>query len=102
LAGVSGVQPQVREAREAIGRGCFEQKLDAVAVLDFGVVDPRFEHQPLRVHQKMALSSFDLLGSVVAALLSAHPGRFDRLAVHYGCAGLRVPLQTDSNPLAQG
>jgi len=33
-------------------------------------VDPRFDHQTLRVHQKMALPSFDLLSSVVATLFS--------------------------------
>src|SRR5215203_4760420 len=32
---------------------------------------------------KMALSSFNLLGSVVAALFAAYPGRLERLAVDY-------------------
>jgi hypothetical protein len=81
-----------------------EQELDAVAVLDVGVVDPHFEHQLLRrVHQEVSLASLDLLGAVVSTLFAAHPGRFDRLAVDYPGAGLRVPLQTDPHPpLAQG
>src|SRR5919107_1713933 len=50
----------------------------------------------------MALSSFDLLGPVVSALCASYHGGLDRLAVYYAGAGLRVPLQTDPHPLAQG
>src|SRR5215208_3637121 len=50
----------------------------------------------------MAFASFDLLGAVVTALFSAHAGRLDRLAVHYGCAGLGVSLQADPNALTEG
>src|SRR5215203_1374866 len=50
----------------------------------------------------MALSTLHLLASVVAALFSTHPGSLYRLAIHYGGAGLRVPLETDPDPLTQG
>ena len=66
-------------------------------------MNPRFYHQTLRVHQEVALSAFDLLGPCsIATLFSAHARGLDRLAVHYGRAGLRVPLQTDPHSLAQG
>jgi hypothetical protein len=36
-------------------------------------------------------------------LFSAYAGHLlDRLAIYYACAGLRVPLNTHSHPLAQG
>src|SRR3712207_7838460 len=50
----------------------------------------------------MALSAFDLLSSVVAAFFSTYAGRFDRLGVHYRCAGLRVPLEANSHSFAEG
>jgi hypothetical protein len=62
---------------------------------------PSLEHQSLRVYQKVALVTLDLLAAVIATLFSAHPGRFDRLAVDYPGARLRVPLETDLHPLAQ-
>jgi hypothetical protein len=65
-------------------------------------VDPRFEHQTLRVDQQVAFSAFDLLGSIVSSLLSAHSGRFERLTVDDGCAGLRVSLEANPHSLAQG
>ena len=68
-----GIQPHVREARQAIGRGGLKQELDAFPVLDFRAVDPHFEHQSLRVEEQMALASFDLFGSVVPPLLSSSP-----------------------------
>jgi hypothetical protein len=37
-------------------------------------MDLGFEHQTLRVHQEMALSSLYLLSTVVTTLLSAYPG----------------------------
>src|SRR5215210_8702615 len=50
----------------------------------------------------MPLSAFDLLAPVVAALFSSHAGSLDRLAVHYGRAGLRVSLEAHPQTLAQG
>src|SRR5215217_8620205 len=50
----------------------------------------------------MALSAFDLLSCVVAAFFSTYAGRFDRLGVHYRCAGLRVSLEANSHSFAQG
>jgi hypothetical protein len=48
----------------------------------------------------MALASFDLLSSVVAAFFSTYAGRFDRLGIYYGCTGLRVPLEANSHSFA--
>src|SRR3712207_7091323 len=50
----------------------------------------------------MALSALHLFSAIVTALLSSHPGRLNRLAIHYGCAGLRVPIEANTHPLAQG
>jgi hypothetical protein len=36
-------------------------------------MNPSFEHQTLRVHQQMALSSFDLLGPIVTRSLPPTP-----------------------------
>jgi hypothetical protein len=65
-------------------------------------VNPGFEHQTLRVYQDVALSAFDLLAAIVSSLLSTHPCRFDRLAIHYGRARLGVPLGAYPYPLTQG
>jgi hypothetical protein len=64
-------------------------------------VNAGFEHQTLCVHQEVALSAFDLLASIVSSLLSAHPGRFDRLAIYYPSARLRISLEAYPHPLAQ-
>src|SRR3712207_5909067 len=50
----------------------------------------------------MALPPFDLLGTVVATLFSAHARGLDRLGIHDGRAGLRVPLEAYPRALAQG
>src|SRR5215216_3222670 len=65
---------------------------------NLGTVDLRFEYQPFGIHQKMALSTLNLLATVVSTLLSAHPSRLDRLGIHYACARLRISLQ--ANPKA--
>ena len=49
----------------------------------------------------MALSALYLFAAVVASLIPAYAGRFDRLAVHYSCTGLRVPLEVHPHPLVQ-
>src|SRR5919112_6281047 len=66
---VSGVQPQVRKTLgQAIARVRVQQELDALPILDFRAINPRLEHQSLRVLQDVTLTSFDLLGPVVTAL----------------------------------
>jgi hypothetical protein len=50
----------------------------------------------------MPLSALDLLASIVSSLLSAHPGRFNRLAIYDARARLRLSLETNPHPLAQG
>ena len=83
--------------------GCeIQQNLDAISVLDLCAVNPGFERQTLRVYQEVSLSSFDLLATVVSALLSAYAGRFDRLAIYDARARLRVSLEAYPHPLTQG
>jgi len=66
-------------------------------------VDPGFEHEALGVYQQMSLlRPFDLLGPVVAALFSSHTGALYRLGIHHASAGLRISLQANPQPLAQG
>src|SRR5829696_6405014 len=103
FSGVSGVQPQVAETLgQTIARVCVQQELDALPVLDLRAVEAGFDHQSLRVYQQVPFASFDLLGPVVTALFPAHACCLDRLAIHYGGTGLRVSLEADSHPLAQG
>src|SRR3712207_5009736 len=101
FSGVASVHPQVAEARKVL-RCEIQQNLDALPILDLCAVDLGFEHWALRVHQEVALSAFDLLAAVVAALFSAYAGRLDRLAIHYPRTGLRVPLEAHPHTLAQG
>jgi hypothetical protein len=82
--------------------GAVQQRLDAFVVHHLGAVDPGFKHESLRIYEQVALSALHLFPAIVAAFFPAHPGRLDRLAVHYPRAGLRVSLQTNPRPLAQG
>ena len=64
-------------------------------------MNPRLEHQTLRVHEQMPFSAFDLLGPVLTALFAAHDARgLDRPAIYYPGAGLRVTLQAHPHALA--
>ena len=92
----------MREARETCARRGPQQELDAVAIGDVGGVDPDHEHQTLRVYEQMPLSSLDLLGSVVTALLPTDARGLHRLAIHYARAGLGVPPEAYPHALAQG
>ena len=67
-----------------------QQRLDAVAIRDTRTMNFGPEYQALRIHQKVTLSALDLLAPVVAALFATHISSFDRLAVDYACAGLRI------------
>jgi hypothetical protein len=53
-------------------------------------MDFRCEHQPLRIHQHMALAPLDLLGPIVAPL-AAYTRRLDALTVNNGGARLGFP-----------
>jgi hypothetical protein len=75
-----------------------QQRLDPFVIHNLCAVELGFEDETLRVHQDVALSSLDLLSSVVAALFSAYRGALDRLAFHHARAWLRIPLQ--ANPTA--
>src|SRR5215212_3615947 len=50
----------------------------------------------------MAFPTLDLLGPVVAALVSSNPGCLDRLAIYDTRARLRVPLYAHPHSIAQG
>src|SRR5215212_10009487 len=63
-------------------------------------VDLRFEHQSLRVHQQMALSSLHLLAGVVATLLPANSGGLHALAVDDAGCRLWVPPEAHPHPPA--
>jgi hypothetical protein len=80
-----------------------QQDLDTLpVVLDLRAMDLGFEHQALRIYEQVSLSALDLLTAIVTTLLSAYPGRLDRLAIYYACAGLRISLHADPHPFAQG
>jgi hypothetical protein len=66
-------------------------------------MNPRLEHQTLRVHEQMPFSAFDLLGPVLTALIAAHDARgLGRLTVHYPGAGPRAPIQAYPHAPAKG
>ena len=79
----------MRKTRESILR-TLQQRLDPVAIRDTCTMNFRPEYQALRIYQKVTLSTLDLLTPVVAALFAAHISSFERLAVDYACAGLRI------------
>ena len=60
-----------------------------------------FEHQPLGVHQQVTLSAFDLLATIITALLSTYASRLDRLGIHYAGSRLRVSLQASPKAFAE-
>lgn len=86
------------EARKVV-RCEIQQNLDALSVLDLRAMDPGLEYQILSVHQEVALSTFDLLATVVSALFSTDTGCLDRLAIHCARAGLRISLQFEDSHL---
>src|SRR5215217_3800145 len=62
-----------------------------------------FEHQTLRIHEQMALSTLHLLATVVTSLLSSYTNALHRLAVDDAGARLGIPPHTPhAHPLAQG
>jgi hypothetical protein len=61
----------VRKALKALARR-LQQHPDAIFVWNFGAVYFAFEHQTFGVDEQMALSAFDLLGRVEAALFASH------------------------------
>jgi hypothetical protein len=101
LSGVARVQPQLGETLgQTIAHGDIQQELDALLVLDLCAVELGHEHQALGVNEQMTLAPLDLLGPYsIAALFGVHARGLDRLAIHDGRAGLRVPLQANPHPL---
>jgi|SRR5688500_5437017 hypothetical protein len=79
------------------------QRLDPFVIHHLGAVELGFEYETLGVHQDVALTPFDLLASVLTALLSAHRGALDRLAIHHACTtGLGIPVQANPKALSNG
>jgi hypothetical protein len=89
----------MRKTRET-SFGVLQKRLDPIPVHEVGAMDLRLEHQSLGIDQEVALAAFDLLAAIVTAFFPANPGRFNRLAVNYPGAGLRVPLEAHPYPLA--
>src|SRR5215212_5900844 len=77
-----------------------QQRLDPVAISDTCTMNFRPQYQALRIHQKVTLSALDLLATVVAAFFATHISSFDRLAVDYACAGLRIAPETNPQTFA--
>src|SRR5215207_2125586 len=91
---VAGVYPQMFEAGE-VHICSLQERLDPVPVHHLGAVNLRLEHESFRIHQQMALTTFDLLATVVTSVFPAYPGSLYRLAIHNASAGLRVSLQAN-------
>ena len=87
-------------AREQL-LGALQQALYAVAVGDASTTDLRLHQQAFGIDQEVAFSALDLLPAVVsAALLAAHAGRLDALAIADTGAGLGASPEADPHPLA--
>src|SRR5215204_397202 len=98
LTSIASVHPQVRKAGELLA-AMLQERLDSLLVHKLGAVDLCFEYEALGVHQQVTLAALDLLSTVETALFPAHPGRFDRLAIHYPGAGLGIPVQANAQTL---
>ncbi len=82
-----------------------QQRLNALIVHDLlCAVNLGLEHEAFGIYEQVTFSaSYLLAAQFVAAFFSTYyPSRFDRLAIHYPGAGLRVPLEADPHPLAYG
>jgi hypothetical protein len=79
---VTGIHPQVREARKAISP-TLEQQLDPVLIGNLRAVDLGLQDQSLRIHEQVTLSAANLLPTIVSPCFSAHPGSLCRLGIHY-------------------
>jgi len=96
LAVVASVQPQMLHAREQLF-GVPQQQLYPVALSDFGRMDLHLEQQTLSIDEDVALCALYLLASIITALLSAHAGTLERLAVHAArTTRLGISPKTDS------
>ena len=62
-----------------------QKRLYPIAIHDICWLNLRFEHQALRIHEQMTLSSLNLLAAIVPAL-SSYAGSLHRLAIHYARA----------------
>jgi hypothetical protein len=60
------------------------------------------EDEAFGVHQNVALTSLDLLASVITSIFSTYSGSFNRLGIDYASAGLRIPLQAHPQAFSYG
>src|ERR671910_33308 len=79
-----------------------QQHLDALVVHDLCAHDLCLEYEAFGVYQQMSLTALYPLPVVVAAFFSTHAGRLDRLRIDDTRARLRVPVESNPQPLAQG
>jgi hypothetical protein len=79
---LTGVHPQMPEARKASASG-LQQQLDPVLLGDLGAEDLYSEEQTLRIYEQVsagvAFYLGDLLAAIVTAVFATHCGGFGRL-----------------------
>jgi hypothetical protein len=63
--GISLVRPDRAESRKG-GTECSQEELGAETIMEVGRMDHGLEHEPVGVHQQVALASGDLLGPIKA------------------------------------
>jgi hypothetical protein len=63
------------------------------------VVNLRCEHQPLRVHRQVVLSSLDFVPRIVAALFTVTAGGLEAPAIDDGGADLGIPPEAHPHAL---
>ena len=66
LPGIPGIEPQVGQAREALG-DALEDLPRPVAIRNIGGMDDHRQHQTDRIDEQMALAAVQFLGAIVAA-----------------------------------
>jgi hypothetical protein len=86
---VTGIHPQMREARKAIFY-TLQQQLYPVLIGNLGTVNLGLQDQPFRIHEQVSLPAANLFPTILSPRFSAHPGSLCRLGIHYSSAGLRV------------
>jgi hypothetical protein len=84
---VTGVHPQMREARKVLV-GDLQQQLDPVLVGNLGAVNLGLEDQTFHIYQQVSLSASDLLAAIVSPVFATGPARLGRLRIDDTPAGL--------------
>src|SRR5690349_2227032 len=92
---VASVEPDMMQTRELLCDSIHEQD-HPIPIWNIGLVHLGFEHEALRIHEQMALASFDLLPAIIAAG-SAHPGGLNGLTVNDARAWLAISTQVTTH-----